>query len=328
VEAGMIGVAFVGAGIVAEMHGRGVSATPQAKLMGVYDPNTSNARAIAKKFGGVSFKNLEELLLNDRIEAVHVITPPEHHVKVALACLRAGKHVLVEKPVAPSVSDIRKLEDAAARAGRVCMPAHNYIYAPPLRRAKRLIENGKLGKISSLWVIYNVFTPENIAVKYGGVLRAICTHHAYSLLYLLGKPLRVTATVSSVHYEKLTCEDQAMLVCEMPGGAIANLWCSFAAADPTSDPWTVVYKVLGTSGGCTYSWNEAQFADDGGPAWGLPCYEDGFANEIDHFVNRCILAGEQPLSTLADAADALRIIEAAEQSIKLKKVADTKHGKR
>jgi predicted dehydrogenase len=316
----MVGVALVGAGLVAEMHGRGVSANQQAKLIGVYDPNALNAKAIAKKFGGTAFQNLDELLLNDRVDAVHVITPPEHHLQLALACLRAGKHVLIEKPVAFCVSEINELEEASQAAERVCMPAHNYIYAPALKRTRHLIESGKLGRISSLWIIYNVFTPEDIAVKYGGVLRAICTHHAYSLLYLLGRPRRVMATVSTVHYEKLTCEDQAMLVCEMPGGAVANLWCSFAAKDLTNDPWTVMYKVLGTSGGSTYSWNEAQFEDDRGPAWGLPCYEEGFTNEIDHFINRCIVAGEAPLSTLADAADALRIIEAAEQSVKLKRV--------
>ena len=105
-----------------------------------------------------------------------------------------------------------------------------------------------------------------------------------------------------------------MIVCQMPNGAIANLWCSFAANDVTSDPWTVVYKVLGTNGGLNYSWNEAQFQDDRGPGWGLPCYEESFRNEVDHFVNRCVLGGGQPLSTLADALDALRIIEAAERS--------------
>ena len=77
---------------------------------------------------------------------------------------------------------------------------------------------------------------------------------------------------------------------------------------------------LTVQGGSSYSWNEAQFEDNRGPAWGLPCYEEGFVNEIDYFINRCIGAGEPPLSTLADAADALRIIEAAEQSVKLKKV--------
>ncbi len=318
----MIGIAFVGAGLVSEMHGRGVSSNSQARLVGVYDSNPRNANAIAKKFGGVVFRSLEQLLADSRVNAVHVLTPPEQHTRVALACLKAGKHVLVEKPVALTVAEITRLDAAARKSGCVCMPAHNYIYMPSIRRAKQLIENGKLGKIAALWIIYNVFTPENIAARYGGVMRAVCTHHAYSLLHLLGRPRRVMATVSRVHYKQLTCEDQVMMVCEMPSGAIANLWCSFAAKDLSNDPWTVMYKVLGTAGAMSYSWNEAQFEDERGPGWGFPCYEEGFANEIDHFVNRCILAGEPPLSTLADAADTLRIIEAAEKSVRSRRAVD------
>jgi predicted dehydrogenase len=123
------------------------------------------------------------------------------------------------------------------------------------------------------------------------------------------------AMTSRVHYKKLTCEDQAMIVCEMENGSMANLWCSFATDDPTSDPWTVLYKILGTNGGISYSWNEAQFKDEGGPAWGMPCYEEGFVEEIEYFSNRCVLGGEQPLSTLDDAADALKILMAAERCI-------------
>jgi len=121
---------------------------------------------------------------------------------------------------------------------------------------------------------------------------------------------------SRIHYENLQCEDQAMITCEMSNGALANLWCSFAANDPTNDPWTVIYKILGTAGGVSYSWNEAQFEDRGGPAWGMPCYEEGFVEEIKYFVTRCILEGKPPLSTLDDAADAVSILEAAERSVK------------
>jgi hypothetical protein len=71
-------------------------------------------------------------------------------------------------------------------------------------------------------------------------------------------------------------EDQVMLVCEMPDGALANLWVSFAASDRTSDPWTVLYKVLGTSGGANFTWNDALVDDDGGPAWGFTNYVDSF----------------------------------------------------
>jgi predicted dehydrogenase len=311
-----IGIAFAGAGIVAEMHGRGVAANGNARLIGAYDPDAAKAEAITKKFGGCVFPSLQDLLADPQVEAVHVLTPTEHHVSTALACLNAGKHVLIEKPVAESKEEIASLQEAAKRSGRVCMPGHNYIYVPSLRRAKRLIENGKLGKIASLWILYNIFHPEDVASIYGGVLRAVCTHHAYSLLYLLGRPRRLSSMTSRIHYENLQCEDQAMITCEMSNGALANLWCSFAANDPTNDPWTVIYKILGTTGAVSYSWNEAQFEDRGGPAWGMPCYEEGFIEEIEYFVTQCILEGNPPLSTLDDAADAVSLLEAAERSVK------------
>lgn len=312
---GAVGVAFIGAGIVAEMHGRALAATPGAKLVGVFDPAAAQAKKITKKFGGRVYKNLDELLHDESVGAAHILTPTPRHVPIALQVLRAGKHALVEKPVAMTVREIRELQAAEKKFGRVCMPAHNYIYVPSLQRARRLISEKKLGRIAAIWILYNIYHSDKIAAQCGsGVLRAICIHHAYSLLYLLGRPASVSAAVSNAAHQKLKFEDQASITCEFPEGVIAHLWCSFAVNDPTSDPWTVLYKVLGDRGGLTYSWNEVQFDDKGGPAWGLPCYEDGFRGEIDHFINRVIRKNEKPLSTLDDAADALRIIEAAEQS--------------
>lgn len=310
-----IGAAFIGAGIVAEMHGRGLAATPGTRFIGVYDPIPSQAKKIAKKFGGRIYKNLNDLLGDKNVEAVHILNPTDQHVPTALKVMLAGKHVLVEKPVALATKGIRQLQAAAQKYGCVCMPAHNYIYVPSLLRAKRLISEKKLGQVAALWILYNIFHPDKIAEKCGsGVLRAICIHHAYSLLYLLGRPERVFATVSNVAHPKLKFQDQASITCEWSDGKIAHLWCSFAVNDPTNDPWTVLYKVLGTRGGLTYSWNEAQFDDTGGPAWGLPCYEDGFRGEIDFFINHAIRRNQPPPSTLDDAADALKIIEAAERS--------------
>lgn len=308
-------VAFIGAGTVAEMHGRGVTALPNVRLAGVYDVDPQKASHIATRFGGRAFGNLEQLLSDLAIDAVHILTPAQHHITHAVAALRAGKHVLLEKPVAQTHQEIALLKAEASRAGRICMPAHNYIYAPSVRRARHLIESGRLGSIASLWIVYNICHSEQSVATYGGVLRAVCTHHAYSVLYLLGHPRRVIATASRVRNNHPGPEEQAMIVCEMDNGAVANLWSSFAANDPTSDPWAVVYKILGTNGGVSYSWNEAQFHDQGGPAWGMPCYEESFIAEIDYFINRCLLAGESPLSTLDDAADALSILTAAERFI-------------
>jgi predicted dehydrogenase len=126
-----------------------------------------------------------------------------------------------------------------------------------------------------------------------------------------------------VHYESLEAEDQVALCCEMPDGALANLWVSFAASDPTSDPWTVVYKILGTKGGISFTWNDAIFPDAGGPAWGVVNYVDSFHDQLTHFVEQVIPGRADPLSTLQDAADALAIIAAAEASLKQRGAAST-----
>jgi len=310
-----VGSAFVGTGIVGEMHGRAVSRNATSRLVGVFDLDASLASAATEKFGGRTYADMDELLADPDVELVHVLTPLTAHLETALKALEAGKHVLIEKPVAQEIGDLQTLQQAAAKADRLCMPAHNYIYAPAIQRAKRLIDEGKLGDICGFWMFFNVYHSEEIAARYGSVLRETCVHHVYSMLHLLGRPKTVTAMKSHIHYEKLEVEDQASLMCQMPNGAIANLWCSFAMNDPTSDPWTVLYKVLGTRGGLTYTWNEVQFEDTDGPLWGVPCYEDGFAGEVEYMVNRCILGNDEPLSSLDDAIDALKIIQTAERAV-------------
>jgi len=309
-------IAFWGGGIVAGPHGRAIKATPSARFAGVYDPNAEQARSIAGINNGRVFSKPDELLTSPHVDAVAVLSPNHTHVEVALACLAAGKHVLIEKPVAESREELAALKRAADVRGLICMPAHNYIYHPNVTRMKRFVEERAYGRIASMWVMYNIFHSEELAKRYGGVLREVCVHHAYSVVYLLGRPKSVSAVSSVVHYEKLTCEDVVNLVCRMENGSLANLWCSFAASDSTSDPWTVVYKILGDKGGAVHSWNGAVFEDPRGPGWGFPDYIESFAREVEFFVDRAIAHGEAPLSGLQEAADALSIIEAAEQSIR------------
>jgi predicted dehydrogenase len=307
-------VAMIGAGIVAELYAKAFERGVAAQFAGAFDPIQEHAERFAKRLGGRAYRSREELLSDAEVDVVLVLSPNARHFEDAEASLKAGKHVLVEKPIAQSRAQIEMLERAATAAARVCMPAHNYVYMEPVIRMRRLIAEGRFGAVASIWILYNIFHPEEIARRYGGVLREVAVHHAYSLIFLAGRPLRVSAHTSRVHYESMTDEDQAMLVCEMPNGALANLWVSFAASDRTSDPWTVVYKVLGTRGGSTFTWNDALFEDEGGPAWGITNYVDSFHTELSHFIS-IVVAGGSALSTLRDAADAMAIIEAAERSI-------------
>ena len=307
---------LIGAGIVASgPYQKALRRLTAVRAAGVVDPDRERAGALARQLGTTVYPDLDALLDDAAIDAVAVLNPNHLHVETALRALGASKHVLIEKPVAGTTAEIDELAAAAQRSGKVCMPAHNYLYNPSVERAKRLIAEGSLGEVASAWILYNIFHDETIARRYGGVLREVCVHHAYTLLYLLGRPRRVGASVSRVHYRELACEDQAMLVCELGNGGLAHLWASFAASDPTNDPWTMVVKVLGTKGGANYSWDDARYDDPGGPAWGIPNYLDGFFHELNFFAHRAIGAGEQPPSTLGDARDALQMIEGAERSL-------------
>ena len=98
-------------------------------------------------------------------------------------------------------------------------------------------------------------------------------------------------------------------------GAIATVWGSFAADDRTRDPWTMVYKLLGTEGGFSFSWSDVDFRDAPLPGWDRAGYHESFRHVYEHLAHRCLAAGEPPPSTLADAGDAVRMIEAAEKAI-------------
>lgn len=314
-----IGIAFMGAGTVAHLHANAVAQCDGARLVGVYDVREEQARAIVQQHGGRVYANADELLDDADVQAVAVLSPLEFHREHVVRALDAQKHVLVEKPVASTLVDVQCLERKARASGKVCMPAHNYIYAPELRRARRLITSQTFGKVVSAWIIYTLYHPREVAAKYPGVLRQIITHHFYSLLYLLGRPICVTALASETRspQEKLDREDQVALLLKMPGGALVNLFASFAADDQTSEPWTVTYKILGTEGGSTYSWRDnVVMTPRAGLSWRYLAYEESFVHEMDHFIHRCILGGEEPLSTMRDALDAQRLLEVTEEAMR------------
>lgn len=312
--AGTTGIAFVGAGVVTSgPHAEAVARCHAASLIGVYDVDLAKARALAAARDAHAYSSLEELLADDAVDAVVVAAPTAHQPEVALACLGACKHVLVEKPVADTIEQIDAMEARARERGVRLVPAHNYVYQPTLAKAREAIRAGRLGRLASTWVIYNVFLSEQDAARYRGIVRQIGWHLAYSLLFLVGRPRRVSATATRLR--DAARYDQAMLVCELPDGSLANLWASFVGGDPTMDPWSVYYKVLGTDGGFAWSWNELLWDDARGPGWGLAAYMDAFAEQLDHFVRSVLARSEEPLSTMRDARDVLRILEAAERSL-------------
>ena len=276
---------------------------------------TDTGRKKAADFGCRLYDTPEELMGDPQLDAVFVLTNLETHLEYSLMALAAGKHVLVEKPVGVSVDEIVQIRDAADPAGLVCMPGHNYIYEEGIVRSRNLIQRGDLGRLVSIYLMYNIHHPEEVAARYPGVIRQILTHNSYALLFLAGKPLSLSAFKATLHYEEITQEDIAMVQLRLANGALAHMCASFAADDHAADPWTVMLKVIGTAGSTRYSYRDWVELKPGlVHSQTYSAYQGSIDNEVRHFVHNCLGRGEQPLSTLDDAVEAQRIVEAVERS--------------
>jgi predicted dehydrogenase len=141
-------IAVVGAGYWGPNLARNFRGSPDWELVAICDLDRARAEALAEKVGGVRVvTDLAELLESDEIDAVAVATPARTHHAVAKAALAAGKHVMVEKPLADTGDRGREMVTFAAEQGLVLMADHTYCYTPAVLKIRELIEEGALGDI-------------------------------------------------------------------------------------------------------------------------------------------------------------------------------------
>ena len=143
-----MGIAVVGAGYWGPNLARNALQSPATRLAAVCDSDGTRASRLASSFSGVeAVQDLGQLLDDPMVEAIAVATPPATHVDVAMAAIEAGKHVLVEKPLAPGYAEGRALVTAADEQGVVLMCDHTYCYTPAVQRIRELVHAGVLGEL-------------------------------------------------------------------------------------------------------------------------------------------------------------------------------------
>ena len=310
-----IGIAFIGAGEISLLHNKAIKSITGARLVGLWNRTTALAIERATAYACKRYDTPEQLVADPEIQAVFVLTNLETHLKFVKLALEAGKHVLVEKPLGATVAEIEEMKSTAQRCGLVCVPGHNMIHEDSLARAHELIKNGDIGKVVSCYVMYNIQHSEERASTLPGMVRHILTHNLYTMLYLVGRPTRVTALKATRHYEKLTKEDLAMCILELENGGLAHLCASFAADDLSADPWTYLVKVMGTAGTVRYTYQDWVEVKKGiSHSHTYTAYQETITNEDRFFVDVC-LKGGAPRSSLEDAILAQKTVEAVERSI-------------
>jgi predicted dehydrogenase len=314
-------VGVVGAGLIAGCHVRAYTATPGVEVVAVADPHVSKAEQLAGGVGATVCSDLDEVLELDP-DVISVCTPPRSHADLTVRALRAGRHVLCEKPVALSLADAQRIRRAADDSDRVVMIGHVSRFEPDHRAAQELVAGGHIGEVALM--VHSMTTslpgwseggwlarPE----ESGGPLLDLSAHSFDYLAWVIGSPaVRVHAVAADSPAGPST---YGVATVRYANGAMGQVEASWA--HPVARGFKAVVEIVGTEGRVSWSYDSinggAIYLADGGVTWLDPLGERGYAAEVAAFVDAVRAGGPSPVP-VADGLAATRTALAALHSVR------------
>lgn len=260
----MFNIGIIGCGKIAQVrHIPEYAAHPAARLAGYYDLNQERAQALAEQWGGQAYPTWEALLTDPAIDAVSICAANTAHAELTIAALRAGKHVLCEKPMATTLADCEAMVAAARESGKFLMIGQNQRLTKAHQKARQLVADGVLGDILTFRTTFGHGGPETWSVDPGkntwffdkskaamGAMADLGIHKTDLIQYLLGQTV-VEATAKVTTLDKrgadgqlIGVDDNAVCIYRMSGGAIGTMtasWTYYGAEDNS----TVLYGTKG-----------------------------------------------------------------------------------
>jgi nucleoside-diphosphate-sugar epimerase/predicted dehydrogenase len=244
-------VAIVGCGQISRSHISALRSIEEAEICGVCDRDAGRATDLAGMVKGArAYRDVEELLAVERPEVVHVLTPPRTHAAIGIQAMKAGCHLLVEKPMAVSQREAEEMVDVARTCRVTLCTNHNYLFKPSVLRARRLVSEGALGRIVSVFAYYGLAGEGG---SYGGASRShwawrlpgsVFTNFLPHLVYLEQEFLRGSQTVSGVTISRSQGEAAADLTVLLEGEA----GCGTLQVCMRAKPYAKFVEIYGTKG--------------------------------------------------------------------------------
>jgi predicted dehydrogenase len=323
---GVIGLGYWGPNLV-----RNFSQQPGVRVVVGCDLEEERRRHIGQLYPHVeTTSDPEEVLRNPEVDAVCVATPVATHFDLARSALQAGKCVWVEKPLAASVVQARELGELARKQGRILFVDHTYLYASPVRALRERVLKGNLGQILYL---HSVRVNLGLFQKDINVVWDLAAHDIAIMNYLLGADPRAVNVAGSWHYRE-GIEDVAFVTLHYPGRVQAHLhlsWldpCKIRRLTIVGDTRMAVYDDLdGTEPIRIYDKGVSKqpYYDDYSEFKLIYRFGDVMVPHLEtveplktavrHFVD-CVRSGEEPLTGAASGISVIRVLEAAQRSVK------------
>lgn len=260
----MLKIGIIGCGKIAQVrHIPEYEENANAQLYGFYDINMDRAKELAEKYNGKSYESYEDLLSDPEIEAVSVCAANHVHAEITIAALKAGKHVLCEKPMATTLEECEAMVQAAKESGKFLMIDQNQRLAKAHVEAKKMIDAGMIGDIVTFRTTFGHGGPETWSIDPGkstwffdrkqaamGAMADLGIHKTDLIQFLISQRV-VETTAKIMTLDKKDAEDQligvddnAICIYKMSGGAVGTMtasWTYYGAEDNS----TVLYGTKG-----------------------------------------------------------------------------------
>jgi len=332
-------IGLVGAGAISTQHLEAIAALPSTRLTVVASASEERARAVGEAQGVPWTTDLSDLVARDDVDAVTICSPSGLHPAQALAALRAGKHVLIEKPIALSVTDADAVVAEARARGLVAAVVSQRRFEPAVRALKAAVDEGRLGRVALVMGEGLYFRPQSyydsaawrgtVALD-GGVLmnQAI---HTIDLMRWIGGPVAAVAGQVATLGHAMEAEDTAVMSMRFASGALGSM----TATTCVTPEQPVELRVYGDRGHVRLT--GAQVAEWEVPGADAPIARDDAADDPrdegqDGSVTRtwgtssagylrqyadlvdAVRSGRPPVVTAQDGRDAVELIVAAYES--------------
>lgn len=333
-----IRVGLIGAGLIGKEHAKYLRLANGVELAGVADPLPA-AATLADELGVPHYVDYTELLDPERVDAVIIALPNVMHADAAVAAIEQGIACLVEKPIAGTLADGKRILEASERIGVPVLVGHQRRYAPDIAAARRFIADGGIGRVVSVGVLstwrkdedyYNVDWRKR---KGGGPILINLIHDIDAVRYLVGEIDSVVAMGSSA-IRKFEVADTAGVLMRFSDGAIgtatvsdaaASPWCwdltsGYGAYFPTPPPGDA-YFIAGTEGAIALP-SLTVYRHDGPNHWQSPIVTstlervevNPYIAQLEHFAD--VIRGEvQPISSARDGYNSLAVAVAIDESL-------------
>ncbi len=249
-------VVVVGCGAIARAHVPAIRAAEGVDLVGLFDQDQSRAREMASQHGNPRvYESWRQVLDDPQVDCVDLLLPHNAHHQCAVEAAAAGKHIMVEKPIATSLAECDEMIAAAERNHVALMTCHTVLFEPGAQKVEEIIRSGQIGEVFMAQTI-GLEGPSTVSVRPwlansrgGGVLMAQAIHQIYFLQHLLGPVAKVSSVIGKRKIVPMATDDTCLALLEFHSGAVAEITSTFGQ---TVGPYSRGTYFYGSEGYVSY----------------------------------------------------------------------------